>query len=120
MIVEAGAEPLINFNNFFREAFRALSTGDPQQQVTAIIRRQPLDQSGRLVPGGEEVLSPSQGRVSVFVDGVFQQYFVRVGDAAVIDSGVYTIEVCSERGLSGEACLNASATLFVLEGGFKY
>ena len=116
VIVEAGAEVLINFNRFFRDAAENLSMGSPQLQVTAIIRRLPLNESGSPVMGGEEVLSPSQGRVSVSVDGVFQQYYVRIGDAALNDSGVYTIEVCFLRGFSGEICLNASAPVFVLEG----
>lgn len=119
-IVQAGAaEALVNFNRFFRDASRTLSMGDPQLQVTATIRRLPLGESGRPLPGEEEVLSPGQGRVSVSVDGVFQQYYVRIGDAAVTDSGVYTIEVCSQRGLPGEMCLNASATVFVLDGRLK-
>ena len=117
-IVEAGAEALVNFNNFFREASQLLSSGDPQQQVTAIITRRPLDESGTPLAGEEEVLSPSQGRVSVSVDEVAQQYYVRIGDAAVTDSGVYTIEVCSQRGLPEEQCVNASATVFVLDSEF--
>ena len=120
VIVEAGAEVLVNFNYFFRNASQLLSAGDPEQQVTATIRRRALDKSGRPLPGEGEVLSPSQGRVSVTVDGVFEQYYVRIGDAAVTDSGVYTMEVCSQRGLPGEECVNASATLFVLDGQFSY
>ena len=116
-IVEAGAEPLLNFNHFFRQAFSLLSTGDPQQQITTTIRRQPLDESGSSLPGvEEEVLSPSQGRVEVSVDEASQQYFVRIAGASLQDNGVYTIEVCSQTDTPEETCLNASATLFVLDG----
>ena len=112
-VVQVGAQPLLNFNHFFREASRNLSREEPPQQVTASIRRLPVDQFGNPLPGGEEVLPPSGGRVSVSVDG---QYYVRIGGAAASDSGVYTIEVCSQRGLPDQVCLNASATLLVLDG----
>ena len=116
-IVESGAEPLLNFNYFFRQASRLLSTGDPQQQITATIRRQPLDESGKPLPGvEEEVLSPSQGRIEVSVDRASQQYYVRIAGASIQDNGVYRIEVCSQVGTPEEACLNANTTLFVLDG----
>ena len=111
VIVEAGAEALINFNNFFRQASQILSTGDPPEPLTTTIRVLPLDESGDPLPGEERELSPSQGRISVSVDSVLDQFYVRVEDAAVPDSGVYSIEVCS-----GEMCLSANATFFVLDG----
>ena len=118
-IVEAGAEAMVNFNSFFRQALELLPSADPQRQVTASIRRLALDLDGKPLTGEEEELSPSQGgRVSVSVDRELQQFYVRIGDAAVIDSGVYTMEVCSERDLPGEVCVNASATVFVLDGRF--
>ena len=110
---------MINFNSFFRQALELLPAADPQRQVTASITRLALDLDGKPLTGEEEELSPSQGgRVSVSADGELQQFYVRIGDAAVTDSGVYTIEVCSERDIPGEVCVNASVTVFVLDGRF--
>ena len=91
-IVEAGAQALINFNHFFLQALALLPAGD----LTVIITRQSLDsESGAPLPGTEEVLSPSQRRISVSV-GVEGQNFVSITDTMLSDSGVYTIEVCSQ------------------------
>ncbi len=110
-IVEAGASALVNFNSFFRQALELLPP--PQEQVTAAITKLALDEFRKPLTGIEEDLPPSQGRVSVS-----QQYYVRFEAAAVTDSGVYTIEVCSRRDLPGEVCVNASATVLVLDGMF--
>ena len=114
-IVEAGAQVLINFNHFFREASGLLPAGS----VTVTISRQPLDQtSGEPLPGSEEVLLPSDGRVTVSAGGVHQQHFVDITDAVLGDSAVYTAEVCSLSGTPDETCRSASVTLFVLDREF--
>ena len=110
-IVEAGAQVLINFNHFFREASGLLPAGN----VTVTITRQLLDESGDPRPGTEEVLPPSDGRVSVSVGGGDEQHFVDITDAVLSDSGVYTVEVCSQSGTPNEMCQSASVTLFVLD-----
>ena len=111
VIVEAGAEVLLNFNHYFRLAPQLLSADN----VTATITRQLLDESGRPLAETVEVLSPVEGRVSVSSGGEGEQHFVSIASARVNDSGVYTIEVCSERGLPEEVCVNVNATLFVLD-----
>lgn len=111
VIVEAGAEVLLNFNHYFRLASELLSADN----VTVTITRQLLDQSGKPLPGTVEVLSPVEGRISVSAGGEAEQHFVSITSATVNDSGVYTIEVCSQRGLPEEVCESASATLFVLD-----
>ena len=111
-IVQAGARALINFNYFFRQALELLPAGD----LTVAITRQSLDsESGAPLPGTEEVLPPGQGRITVSVGGGDQQHFVSVADAMLGDSGVYTIEVCSQSGAPRVVCLEASTTLFVLD-----
>ena len=113
-IVEAGSQALINFNYFFLQALGLLPAGD----LTVTITRQLLDsESGAPVPEREEVLSPSQGRTSVSVGGEGQQHFVSISNTMLSDSGVYTIEVCSQ---SGTVCQEASATLFVLDCKLKF
>ena len=111
-IVEAGARVLINFNHFFREASGLLPAGG----VTVTISRQLLDQtSGEPLPATEEVLLPSDGRVTVSAGGGDEQHFVDIRDAVLGDSGVYTAEVCSLSGTPDETCRSASVTLFVLD-----
>ena len=111
VIVEAGAEVLLNFNHYFRLAPQLLSADN----VTATITRQLLDESGRPLAETVEVFSPVEGRVSVSSGGEAEQHFVSIASARVNDSGVYTIEVCSERGLPEEVCVNVNATLFVVD-----
>ena len=115
IILEVGADVLVNFNNFLREVSMLLPGGDPPDNLTITLTRQLLDESGMLVPGTTEELSPVEDRVSVSIDRVSGQYFVDIADARVSDSGVYTMEVCSERGRPEEVCVNASATVFVLD-----
>lgn len=111
-IVEAGAQVLVNFNHFFQEASRLLL---PAENLRVTISRQLLDESGAPLPGTAEELSPSDGRVSVSVGGDAGQQFVRIAGAVLNDSGVYTIEVCSQSGTPSEVCQRASVTLFVLD-----
>lgn len=111
-IVEAGAQVLVNFNHFFQEASGLLL---PAENLTVTISRQLLDESGMPLPGTVEELSPRDGRVSVSVGGDARQQFVNIASAVLNDSGVYTIEVCSQRGSPEEVCLSASVTLFVLD-----
>ena len=119
-IVEAGAQVVVNFNHFFQEASGLLL---PAEDLTVTLSRQLLDESGRPLQGTVEELSPSDGRVSVSVGGDAGQHFVNIADAVLDDSGVYTIEVCSEGGTPEELCQRANVTLFVLdcelEGWFK-
>ena len=110
-IVEAGAQVVVNFNHFFQETSGLLL---PAEDLTVTISRQLLDESGRPLPGTVEELSPSDGRVSVSVGGDAGQHFVNIADAGFDDSGVYTIEVCSESGTPEEVCQRANVTLFVL------
>ncbi len=113
-IVEAGASALVNFNSFFRQALLDLLPGT--DNVTTTITRLALDESGEPLTGDVVKLPPSQ---DVSADSESQQYHVRIGDAALTDSGVYTIEVCYQKDLPGEVCVNASATVFVLDGELK-
>ena len=115
VILEAGARAVLNFNNFVREASMQFPEGDPAENLTVTVTRQLLDESGVAVPGPVEVLSPSEDRVSVSIDMEFEQYFVDIADAVVGDSGVYTIEVCSQTGTPDEVCFNASTRVFTLD-----
>lgn len=118
IIVELEAQALVSFNNFLREASVLLTGGDLPDNLTITLTRQLLDESGMLVPGGTEELSPVEGRVSVSIDRETGQYFVEIADARLEDSAVYTMEVCSLSGTPQEMCVNASVTVFVLDGEF--
>ena len=111
-IVEAGARVLLNFNHFFRQASELLPAGN----LSVAISRQLLDESGALLSGTREELSPaSQDRVTVSAGGEAQQHFVSTSGAVLNDSGVYTVEVCSQSSTSQEECREANVTLFVLD-----
>ena len=56
-----------------------------------------------------------EGRVSVSLDPESGQYFVDIEDARINDSAVYSMEVCSQSGGSGEVCVSAAVTVFVLD-----
>ena len=108
-IVEAGARVLLNFNHFFRQATDVLLAGN----LSVAISRQLLDESGALLSGTREELSPaSQDRVTVSAGG---EAFVSIAGAVLNDSGVYTVEVCSQSSTSQEECREANVTLFVLD-----
>ena len=110
-IVEAGAQIVLNFNYFWRQVSRRF----PAEQLIVTLRRLLLDPStGATLAGSEEELSPSKGRISVNVGGDGQQHFVSIADATLNDSGVYSIEVCSQSGTPDELCERSSITLFVL------
>ena len=115
IILEVGADARVNFNNFVREVSMLLPGGDPPDNLTITLTRQLLDESGMLVPNTTEELSPVEDRVGVSIDRASGQYFVDVADARLDDSAVYTIEVCSQRETPQEVCLNATATVFVLD-----
>ena len=111
-IVEAGAQIVLNFNHFWRQVSGRL----PADQLTATLSRLLLNPStGAPLTGSEEELSPSEGRISVFVGGDGRQNFVNIADATLNDSGVYSMEVCSQRGTPEEVCERAEITLFVLD-----
>ena len=105
IILEVGAEAVLSFNNFLLEASTLLPGGDPPDNLTISLSRQLLNQSGMLLPNTTEELSPVEGRVSVSIDRESGQYFVDIADTVVNDSGVYTMEVCSQRGnTTGSLC----------------
>ena len=111
-IVEAGAQIVLNFNHFWRQVSGRL----PADQLTATLSRLLLNPStGAPLAGSEEELSPSEGRIGVFVGGDGRQNFVSIADATLNDSGVYFMEVCSQRGTPEEVCERAGITLFVLD-----
>ena len=111
LVLEVGAQALVSFNYFVREAPRLPPGGD----VRVTLTRQLVDQSGALLPDTVEELSPVEGRVSVTLDPESGQYFVDIEDARVNDSAVYSLEVCSESGALGEVCVSAPVTVFVLD-----
>ena len=112
-IVEAGAQIVLNFNHFWTQVSGRLPA---DVQLTATLSRLLLNPStGAPLAGSEEELSPSEGRISIFVGGDGQQNFVSIADATLNDSAVYSMEVCSQRGTPEEVCERAEITLFVLD-----
>ena len=112
LILEEGAEAVLDFNQFLLEASTSLM---PADNLTVTLTRQLLDESGRIVPNTTEELSPVEGRVSVTLDRESGQYSVAIADAVVGDSAVYQMEVCSVSVRSEEVCVNATVTVFVLD-----
>ena len=109
-IVEAGGQIVLNFNYFWTLVSGRL------QPTSVTLRRLLLDPStGVTLVGSEEELSPIEGRISIFVGGDGNQHFVSIVDATLNDSGVYSIEACSQRGTPDEVCERANITLFVLD-----
>ena len=88
--------------------------GDFAENFTITLTRRPIDGSGLPLPGPPKVLSPSEDRFSVSIDMESGQYFVDIADSVIGDSGVYSIEICSQKG-ADEGCIKASATVFVLD-----
>lgn len=112
LILEEGAQAVLDFNQFLLEASMRLT---PADNLTVTLTRQLLDESGMVVPDSTEELSPVEGRVSVTLDRESGQYFVSIADAVVGDSAVYEMEVCSVSVTSEEVCVNATVTVFVLD-----
>ena len=111
LVLEVGAQALVSFNHFVREAPGLPPGGD----VRVTLTRQLVDQSGALLPDMVEELLPMEGRVSVTLDPESSQYFVNIEDARVNDSAVYSLEVCSESGALVGVCVSAAVTVFVLD-----
>ena len=112
IIVESGAWIILNFNHFWRQASGQL----PADQLIVTLSRLLLDPlTGSPLVGSEEELPPSEGRISVNIGGDGQQHFISITDAMLNDSGVYSIEVCSQKATPDELCERTNITLFVLE-----
>ncbi len=114
-VVEMEAQVLLHFNSILRNVSGEVFPDTPLQNLTIRLYRQVVDEFGTVLPE-RRVLTPtssSGNRINVSTD---DEYFISIGNATLEDRGVYIIEICQEGVPPMEVCVNASATLFVLDG----